>query len=729
MKKTLFFVVPLLLFANQEIKNVKFIGLKHMSVVSANEISLLHKGDEFNLDDVNEAIKKFYSYGYFENIIANYNNGILTYKFIEKPSIYQIKYKNISNDLKEELKDKIKRGMIFSEEKLNDIKKFIVTYYDAKGNFNTVVIFDKKFTKDGVILTINVNKGPEIIINNLKFYGIKKESISDIKSNLINKDEDLLGWLPFRNNGKFRIQGLLKDQKNIKEFYLSKGYLDSEISNPFFVANFDNNKALLSYKIHEGIRYKVSNIKISINSKKNIIDLKKYKENLYLRKGLYFSIKRVKKDIKMLKTAIADKGYAYVMVYPDISKKHNGKVDVIYKIITGNKVYISDVIIEGNYKTLDRVIRRNIYLTPGSLYSLTDKEDTIKALKRTGYFDDIKLKEIKVDDSHIKILVKLKEGLTGSLKAGISYNSYSQLGFNFNISERNIFGSGQSIGANFENTRKSLRYSFNLRNPRVLDSEYSLGTSIYKNSFEGLSYTSDKKGISFTVGKQLTRNINSSITYGYEKVHLTDVQNEIYYKQNSIKSYLLPAIHFNNTDDYWFPQHGINAALSMQYAGIGGDQRFIKNKIYAKYFYSLEDKFDILTILKYKFTLANAIDTGYLPLNEKYYIGGSGTVRGYGYSSISPKDSNDNEIGGKIMMINSAEISIPISIKRKMWLSGFIDNGKIGDNNLNISRSSYGVSIDWITPIGPLDFTWAFPINNHEGDDLRKFEFSIGSGF
>jgi len=728
MKKLLFFT-PLLLLANN-IENIQFVGLKHISTVSAKDISLLQKGDELNLEKVDKTIKKFYSYGYFKNIKVKFENGTLKYIFTEKPSILKIEYKNVSNDLKELLKDKIKRGMIFSDKKLEEIRNFIVTYYDAKGEFNTVVVFDKKFQKNGVILTINVNKGLELIINKLKFWGAKKESPDDIKDEIVNKDKDILGWLPFRNNGKFELRGLLTDTNSIKDYYLSKGYLDVKVSNPLFVANFDNNKADLEYKIYEGNRYKVGKVDINI-TQDGIIDTNKFKDDLLLISGLYFNINRVKKDIKLLKKAIADKGYAYVIVYPDIKKDKKNKIaNITYKIIPGKKVYISDVIIKGNTKTLDRVIRRNVYLSPGYLYSLTDKEDTINALKRTGYFEDVKLKEIKIDDTHMKILIKVKEGLTGSLKAGISYNSYSKFGVNLSVTERNVFGSGQSLSIAWDKTTKSSSYSVNLSNPRVFDSKYSLSTSIYKKTFEGYSYTSDKKGFAVSVGKKLTRHTNGYVTYGYEKVKLTDItEKEIYYKPDSTKSYISPGVNFNNTDDHFFPQHGMNLGASIEYAGVGGDQKFIKNSVYAKFFYSLEDRFDILTILKYKFKAATLMDNGYLPINERFYLGGLGSVRGYDYGSIAPKDSDGELIGGKKMMLNSAEISVPVSIKKKMWLSAFIDNGRIGKNNMDIVRSSYGVSFDWITPIGPLNFTWAKPIGDEDDDKVRRFEFSIGSGF
>jgi len=726
--KRLLFLTPFILYA-QNIQNIEFIGLKHISVMSAKETSLLHKGDELNLDKVNQTIKTFYSYGYFKDIKAEFNNGVLKYIFVEKPAILQITYNNVGEELKKILKQKIKRGMIFSQEKLDELKNFIISYYDAKGEFNSVVTFDKKKVGNGIIITVNVNKGEDIVIKKLKFYGVKKENPDDIKSNMIDVNQDIFGWLPFRNSGDFQLQGLFKDPQNIREYYLSKGYLDVKVSNPLFIANFDSSTADLSYKIHEGNRYLVNKVNIEIDTP-GVININKVKEDLHLISGLYFNIKRLRKDIELLHRLVADKGYAYVKIYPDI-QKHGNKTDVTYKIVTGQKVYISDVVIDGNTKTLDRVIRRDIYLTPGYLYSYTDKEDSINALKRSGYFEDVKFKEVRVDDTHMKILVHVKEGLTGSLRAGISYNSYSKIGFNLNISERNIFGSGQTLSANFDKSSTTETYSFSLKNPRIFDSEYSFSTSIYDKTYSGYSYDSKTRGFTLGLGKKITRHTNIYTTYGYEHLKLSNVEDTTlqYDKKDSIKSYIMPSITYNSTDDYFFPQHGILATASLEYAGIGGDQKFIKNREAFKYYYSLEDKFDITTILKYKMKFGNIKENGYLPISEKFYLGGLGSVRGYDYGSISPKDSEGNSIGGKIMMLNSAEISVPVSIKRKMWLSAFVDNGRIGENSMNIVRSSYGISFDWITPVGPLDFTWAWPIASKPGDELRRFEFSIGSSF
>jgi len=283
----------------------------------------------------------------------------------------------------------------------------------------------------------------------------------------------------------------------------------------------------------------------------------------------------------------------------------------------------------------------------------------------------------------------------------------------------------------FDKTSKSTTYNLNLLNPAVHDSKYSFSTNIFSNEYTGYSYTSRRKGFSLTSGRGITRHSRGYVTYGYEKLHLTDIQDNLAtdYRENSTKSYITPGISYNSTDDRFFSQHGIITGASVTYAGLGGTQKFLKSNVYGKFFYSLDDRFEITTILKYKFRIGYLNEIGYTPISERYYLGGLGSVRGYNWGSISPKDSAGNSIGGDRMFTNSFEASVPVSLKRKMWLSAFVDNGSIGKNSFNITRSSYGVSFDWITPIGPLDFTYALPINAKEGDDLRRFEFSIGSSF
>ncbi len=722
--KKLLYLFPTLLLAN--IDNIKYEGLIHISPVTTNTIISIKKGDKFNLKKIDKSIKSLYKTGYFQQIKAIKQNNTLIFKCKEKPSIFKVELSNFSEDLKKLLKENRllpKRGEIYSKEKIDALKKFIKSYYSSKGYFNTIVNVEKKETNSSIILKISLKKGKKLIIKDVNFYGAhlaKSELIDQIE----NKPRTFWSALPFTNSGKLNLYKLIQDQQSLQNYYLNLGYMDAYVSTPLAYSNFDNYTAKIDFSIKEGKRYIIK--KVSVNYPKNIkVKLPKLK----LKPNKYFNVSALRKDLQDIKNAFANEGYAYAKVYPQIKKEKNLAI-VTYKVIPGEIVYIRHVIINGNTKTLDRVIRRNIYLAPGDKYSYQNLIDSKNALRRSGYLEDVKIIEKKVSNNKIDLLINVKEGLSGSLRAGISYGSYTKFGFNFSISEKNVFGSGQSIKASADFSSVNKTYSLSLYNPRVFDSSYSLNTSVFNTTFDGISYTSEQKGFTLGVGKQLTRFTRTNITYGYTKTYLSDYSTTEYIMPKSTKSYILTSLSYNNTDYYFFPTTGHKASLILEYAGIGGDEKYVKTIAKYKYFYPILDKtYKTVAVLKYRIIAGAIANNGYLPINEKFYLGGIRTLRGFSSYSIAPKDSEGNLIGGKYELITGPEISTPINLKKRLWLSAFIDYGAVGENRLDITRSSYGISIDWITPMGPLSFVWAWPIKYSKDDDLQRFEFSIGASF
>ena len=726
--KRIILLLPALMFA-QNIKNIQYKGLIHLSPQTANALIKITPNSELNLTKVDESIKALYSTGYFKTIKADFTNGILTFICVEKPTIRAIHTENVSVDLKKILKEQNlfpKKGEILNNEKLKKLKAFIENYYLAKGYFNTVVDTKiKHITKTQVELDIIVKKGKEVIIRKVNFFGATLPK-SELEDEIENKERTFWSFLPFFNSGKLKVFKLIEDRKNLQDFYMNLGYLDAKVSLPLARTNLDSYFADIDYHIYQGPRYIVK--KISFQYPKNIkVKLPKLK----LKTNKYFNISALRKDLEDIKHAFQNEGYAYAKVYPNIQKKKN-YLYVTYVIYPGEIVYINNVIISGNTKTLDRVIRRNVYLTPGAKYSYKDYIDTKYTLQRTGYLQKVKIIQKQISKNKMDILVKVQEGLSGSLRAGISYGSYTKLGFNLALSEKDVFGSGQAISVNADINAKSRNYSISLFNPRIFDSLYSFNFSIFNNSFEGISYTSKKRGFSIGVGKKLTRNLSANITYGYVKEKLSQYDTTLDYliKPDTIKSYIITSLAFNNTDNYFFPTLGTKASISAEYAGIGGDQKFLKTIGNFKYFYPITNKvYKTVAVLKFRTKVGYIDQIGYLPISEKFYLGGPRSVRGFESYSISPKDKYGNDIGGKVEFIAGPEISTPISLKNKVWLSGFIDYGAVGESKPNITRSSYGVELDWVTPMGPISFIWAWPIKSEKGDDLQRFTFTLGTAF
>ena len=726
MRKFIWFL-PVLILA-QQIENIEYKGLIHLSPQTANTLIDIVPNSTFNLSKIDKSIKNLYKTGYFKTIAADFKNGTLTFICLEKPTITKIRTENLSEELKKILKEQNllpKKGEILNNEKLKKLKSFIENYYLAKGYFNTVVKTEiKPINKTQIILYIIIKKGKEVIIRNINFYGATLPK-SKLEDEIENRERTFWSFLPFFNSGKLKVFKLIEDQHALQDYYMNLGYMDAKVSLPLAKINLDSYFTDIDYKIYEGPRYIVK--KISFNYPKNI---KVKFPKLKLKTNKYFNISALRKDLENIKHAFQNVGYAYAKVYPEVKKDKN-HVYIKYIVIPGELVYINNVIISGNNKTLDRVIRRNIYLAPGDKFSYKNLIDSKYALQRTGYLEDVKIKQKKVSNNKIDILVKVKEGLSGSLRAGISYGSYTKLGFNIALSEKDVFGSGQSISINADINSKSRNYSISLFNPRIFDTLYSFNISIFNSSFEGVSYDDKQRGFTIGIGKKLNRYLSSNITYGYTKDKLSNYDSTIEdIKPKSTKSYIISSISYNDTDQYFFPTTGKKASISIEYAGIGGDEKYLKTIGKVKYFYPITDKtYQTIAVLKFRAKAGYIKKIDYLPISEKFYLGGPRTIRGFEWYSISPVDSNGNKIGGKKEFIAGPEISTPLSIKNKLWLSGFIDYGAIGENSLNITRSSYGVELDWITPMGPISLIWSWPIKSEKSDDLQRFEFSLGTSF
>ncbi len=735
MKKLIFIFLLLLISADAKvIKKIEFKGLLHISEEMAREIIGFREGDELNYDKISESIKNFYKQKHFQDIYVTENQGVLTYHFKEKAVIgfFDLKgFKNSKDDIIKALG--IKKGDIYDEAKIKRAKEMIKEYYKSQGYFDSIVEEEiEEINQNAIKLTLIANKGEKITIKKINFIGNRRYDYSDFKSHIANREAEFMGWFIGRSSGELKIFDLEYDNLKIEDFYKNRGYLDVKVSPPLLKADFGGYFADITYHIEEGEPYRIESIDFILEEP--VISIDKLKEGMKSEVGDRFNLRKLRKDLRYISDLIADKGYAFSKIIPDIKKsREKHKAKITYYIIPNKQYRIRDIVISGNRRTLDRVIRREIYLSEGKLFSATDLRDSKMALKRTGYFSKVTIKKKKVSDNELDLLVNVEETSTGSIVAGIGYGSYDGLMFNFSITDKNVFGSGIDIGANLDYSSKTTRGTLSFYNPRFNDSTYSLGGSLYSKTFEGYDYDEDTKGLSLTVGKKLTRNINTFISYSLDKTKLTNLSEglnrDLYREGNVIKSAIIPGISYDSTDDYFVPREGIRAKATYEYAGIGGDVKFFKQSYLLKAYYGLQDIIFYDLILRFKAQTSFINELGYLPINEKLYLGGVNSVRGYKSWSLSPKDNKGNLIGGKRMASTSLEASIPLIPTAKMRLVFFYDKGWVGEDNFDISRSGVGTAVEWFSPLGPIQFIFSRALDDKPGDSTSSFEFTIGRRF
>ncbi len=663
----------------------------------------------------------------------------------------------IKGDNSDKLKSIIglKKGDIYTPKKLQAVKEKIKKAMQSAGYYGTVVEETIKPVGDGVAITLKVKEGEKIRIKNVKFVGNEHVSKSDLEEKLVNKEGGFFSWVPILGGGggKAVPSQLPYDQARIREAYLERGYLDVKVAEPLMKVDYDKKEADITYVIKEGPQYKISSVKIEGNIPEANKD--EVLSNLKVKSGEVFDIRELRKDLKYLHKVLGDRGYAFAQVAPLFKKNSsNHTISLIYKIVPGKKVKVKDVIITGNKKTKDHVVRRYSYLAPGDTFNLTDYEETKKELQRTGYFDKVVVKPQRVTEDEVNMVIDVDEAQTGSIAGGFGYGTYDGFMVNGRVSERNLFGTGIATSVSAELSQKSHNYSLSFTDPRVFDTLYSLSFGVYhqKNEYDYdeadvSDYTVERAGGWFTFGRKIGRYTHVSLGYSYNDVDYSDYtyvtsQPADYYESYK-KSSLIGSITFDNTDDYYTPREGYYAKLSFDYAGLGGDADFIKGEFKFAAYYGLKEQLDYDLILRYKFRGGYIDDNGYTPLAEMFYMGGARRgVRGYSSGSISPFYIDENgykvRVGGDRMVVNSIEASIPMDfISNSMRLTGFFDYGMLkntiyDNNNIEkgwIKRSSVGAQVEWRSPFGPINLVFAKPLDDKPTDDTSVFEFTMGSKF
>ena len=720
------------------VKSIKYVGMVHLSESVAIRMLDFEVGDDVGEVSIDKAIKKYFKQGYFNDVWVEIDNGVLTFNFKEKPIISKIELKG----WKESDKDitasviQIKKGSLYDEKKLDDAKKRIIEAISKDGKIDSVVEIEKEFLENGSIkVTFIVNEGETIVIKNLR-YSDKLQLDTDLFDDVIaNKEHQFMGWFWGRNDGEMSLSDLQYDPLRIRDTYMQYGYLDAKVNEPFVRVNFDNYTADMSYQIQEGEAYTIS--KVTIYQVTKVMDEASIRKKISLAEGEVFNIKTFRDDAQSIKTIVSDLSYAYVQVVPDLKKnKKDHTVEVVFKITPGDKVKIRNVLISGNSRTLDRVIRRELYLGPGDMYSLTDLKDSRNALGRLGYFDGNTIEEKRIDNKNMDLIVKVKEAPTGNVQLGGGYGSYGGLLVTVAVDDRNIWGSGINVGVKAEKSQLSQNYSFNIANPRLNDSDFSGNFSIFTSENEYNDYTVASDGLSLGVGYRFTRYLSGYLGYGYSAnsysaFNAATILDPYYYESYS-KSSVTVSLKYDDTDDFYLPREGMTLSQSVESAGIGGDAEFAKFRTnFAKY-NGLEKYVGFDAIFRYKARLYIAEDTGYLPIAEKFYMGGIGSVRGYQSYSLSPLDPNDisRRVGGEKTFSNSLEFSFPLIEKAKMRLVTYLDWGFIGDNSISdISRGGYGAGMEWFSPVGPIQLMFSRPLNQQTGDKTASFEFTMGQRF
>jgi outer membrane protein insertion porin family len=432
----------------------------------------------------------------------------------------------------------------------------------------------------------------------------------------------------------------------------------------------------------------------------------------------------------------SENGYALVSVAPDLSPDETSKtVAVTLNIDEGDKYRIGRIEISGNTKTRDKVIRREIRLAEGDTFDSSKLRRSYERINNLQFFDTVEMvPRPKYEDKTVDLDVKVKEKPTGFLSVGGGYSSVDGFIATMDLTQGNLFGKGQFIKVKGELGGKSSFYEISFKDPYFLDTSYALSTGIYRTTREYIEYDKKANGFFLGLGKSLSEYWKADVSYNLEKATIYNVDEDaspIIKDQEGTKttSSITPTIVRDSRDNYLDPSKGSRNSATFTFAGLGGNNAFIKGLLDSAWYFPLgETTFMFRGRLGY----AKGIFGKTLPLYERFYVGGLYTLRGIGFGEAGPKDKATGEaIGGTEELIFNAEYIFPIYPEMKLKGVAFVDVGNAYEDfhKFGSLRYTTGLGFRWISPMGPIRLEWGYNINKEKGESSSKFEFAFGTFF
>ena len=732
-------------YADLKVARIEFKGNQKIEAPAIQQVLKSVKGALYSEADVTADIKAIYKMGYFDDVSADLTDSpegkIITFTVVEKALISEIKIQGNKamdvGDIHGVLTTK-PRQVVNTDKLSTDIEK-IRGLYHAKGYYNVEIsdVLEKRGDKE-VVVVFTIVENEKLYVEKISFEGNRTFSDKELRNIMKTTEWGILHF--FNDSGVLKEDQLKQDVSKINAFYLNNGFINAQVGEPEIT--HDKKGIYLKILITEGKQFKVGKVEITGDTLK--VSRATLKENLKIGKQEYFSREAMIKDTDYLVQMCNDEGFAYAdALLQTTPQEKTQTVDVTYQIKKGNEVYFSRILIAGNNKTRDKVIRRQLSIMEGDLYSKSALKGSYNALGGLKYFEEVDFQTEKgVSENLTDVLIRVKEKSTGMFSVGAGYSALDNAVATASISQQNLFGRGQTLTLKASLGGSSQNYDLSFIEPWLFDVPLWSKADLWNYYRIYDTYSLNSSGVGATLGYHLFEYVTGYFGYRLTSDNITDIQlaTASYYVQQqaglTTTSGLTATLVRNTLDDIMFPSKGSKDSVSVTYTGgfLGGNTSFTKTDVSASWYYSLP--LETVLGLYGKAGYLSSNDGSKVPIYERYTLGGMGTLRGQ--RDIGPRqDSAGNSvetggdlIGGLTWMGYSVEFVFPLIRNAGMKGVLFYDTGNAWESGYDFGnmRQTAGVGVRWYSPIGPLRLEYGFVLDQRAGESGGRFEFTLGMG-
>ena len=706
-------------------------------------------GERVDDEKIAQAVKALYATGFFRDVRLEAQGDVLVVVVQERPTISSLTFvgnKEFDTDtIKKALKDiGIAEARIFDRSALDRAEQELKRQYITRGLYGAKVQTTvTPQERNRVALNFTIEEGDAAKIARVNIVGNKAFTEKELLDQITLTTPGWLTW--YTKNDQYSKQKLQADLETLRSFYQNRGYLEFNAESTQVSITPDRENIYITINVSEGQRYTVGDVRIAGDL---VVPEPELSALVRIKPGETFSRERLQASAKDISDRLGAEGYAFANVnaVPELDRD-KAIASFTFYVDPGRRAYVRKINISGNPKTRDEVIRREFRQLEGAWYDGPRIERSKVRVKRLGYFDDVNIETPPVPGTsdQVDIDVTVTEKSTGNLLAGIGYSSSEGVVLSASISQQNIFGSGNALSLAVNTSRYNRTYSGTYYEPYWTVDGVSRTTEIYEKTLDpsGLAisqYGSRTLGFAMGFGVPVTESDTINIGGRFEQTHITLFSDTPPVYTNFVKefgantnAFIVSAGWSRDTrDDILYPKQGRLQSIVFETGLPFGDIAYYKVQYLHSWYYPVFG--DLVLNLRGNIGWADGLNLKPLPFFKAFYAGGIGSVRGYENSSIGPRDIFGNTLGGRRLIVGNAEALYPI-LKGDKAVRGsvFLDAGQIWGNGSQPENESFrystGVGVAWSSPIGPLKFSYAIPLNPKQGDRQQRFQFSAGTTF
>ena len=743
--------------ANFVITDIRIEGLQRVDASVAFQHLPLQVGDEADQRVLAAATRSLFKSGYFEDIALQRESGVLIVKLQERPAIASIALSGnkiiTSEQLQGALKNaKLVEGEIFQRSTLAKIELELERQYNAMGRYAVLVetrVLELEENRVG--LQVEVNEGVNSVISHINIVGNNKYSDSKLQDLMSLQTDNF--WSLFSKSSQYSRERLTADIESIRSYYLNRGHVLFNVESTQVAISPDKTQVFITININEGPEFTVGDVTIAGEMPVAEDQVRSLVRAL---SGTTFSRIELLNAAKEVRQMFGDSGFAFAQVQPmPLVNAEDNTVDLQFLMRAGKRTYVRRINFNGNTRTSDDVLRREMRQMEGGVASFTAINDSKLRLQRLGYFSEVNSKTSPVPgtDDMLDVDYDVVEGLTADWSVMVGYTDGEGAFWGGSINQNNFLGSGNKLEAGFTSSSSTQEYSFSYLNPYYTVDGVSRGIELtYQerdySKIDVSSYATDRVGMNMRFGYPLSDDSRLSFKLGYEQIDLTlptgatssntstDLWNFTQTEGMSYDQWKASVIWTdNNLNDFWYPTDGRSHTVDLFVALPTSDVSYYQAKYNYRAFAPIGRTESYVASIGAQLGYADAYgDTTYTPPFANYYAGGYGSVRGFEHNSLGPFDTNTSTAtGGQVLTAASGEFIFPMftdmpSVRTML----FMDVGNVfeqGGFSAADLRASAGFSLAWLTPVGPLTMVMAKPLKSEAADLTTTTHITLGRSY